>query len=148
MMRADGTYAKLTKKEIAGLEKIRTRLEKYMSGIKDMPGLPDIIFIIDPKKEDIAVQEARKLKIPIVALVDTNCDPDLIDYVIPGNDDAIRAIALMTSKMGAAMREGRQTIEKQMAEAAEAAAAAAEAAAAAAAPAPAEAAKTTEEVAQ
>jgi small subunit ribosomal protein S2 len=125
-MKEDGTYDKLTKKEVAGLEKERTKLEKILSGIKTMPGLPSVLFIIDPRKEDIAVHEANKLGIPVVAVVDTNCDPDNIDYVIPGNDDAIRAIRLMASKVADAVIEGRQAIAKEAGEAAEAAKAAGE----------------------
>ncbi|HUL01132.1 MAG TPA: 30S ribosomal protein S2 [Nitrospirota bacterium] len=119
-MRDDGTYDKLTKKEVAGLEKERTKLEKILSGIKSMPDLPSIVFIIDPRKEDIAVHEANKLGIPVVAVVDTNCDPDNIDFVIPGNDDAIRAIRLMASKIADAVIEGRQAITKESGEVAEA----------------------------
>src|SRR6185312_15432314 len=91
-MAEDGTFERMTKKEVLGLERERVKLEKTLGGIKNMSGLPGAVFIIDPKKEHIAVEEARKLEIPIVAITDTNCDPDLIDYVIPGNDDAIRAI--------------------------------------------------------
>lgn len=129
-MKEDGTYEKLTKKEVAVLEKERMKLEKILSGIKTMPDLPSMIFVIDPRKEEIAVHEANKLGIPVVAVVDTNCDPDNIDYVIPGNDDAIRAIRLMASKVADAVLEGRQAIAKEAAEAAAAAAqpAAAEAA--------------------
>jgi small subunit ribosomal protein S2 len=126
-MKEDGTYDKLTKKEVAGLEKERTKLEKILSGIKTMPDLPSVVFIIDPRKEDIAVHEANKLGIPVVAVVDTNCDPDNIDYVIPGNDDAIRAIRLMASKIADAVIEGRQAIAKESGEAMEAAKAAGEA---------------------
>ncbi len=97
----------LTKKEIGKLEKERIKLEKVLSGIKSMSGLPQAIFVIDPKKEHIAVTEARRLGIQVVAIVDTNCDPDLIDFVIPGNDDAIRAIRLFTSQVAAAVIEGR-----------------------------------------
>jgi small subunit ribosomal protein S2 len=125
-MKEDGTYDKLTKKEVAGLEKERTKLERILSGIKTMPGLPSVLFIIDPRKEDIAVHEANKLGIPVVAVVDTNCDPDNIDYVIPGNDDAIRAIRLMASKVADAVIEGRQAIAKEAGEAAETAKAAGE----------------------
>jgi small subunit ribosomal protein S2 len=123
-MKEDGTYDKLTKKEVAGLEKERLKLERGLAGIKNMPEPPSAIFIIDPRKETIAVHEANKLGIPVVAVVDTNCDPDPIDYPIPGNDDAIRAIRLMASKMADAVTEGRQAIVKE-AEAAQAAAAAA-----------------------
>jgi small subunit ribosomal protein S2 len=115
-MKEDGTYDKLTKKEVAGLEKERTKLEKILVGIKTMPDLPSALFIIDPRKEEIAVHEANKLNIPVVAVVDTNCDPDNIDYVIPGNDDAIRAIRLMSSKIADAVIEGRQAITKEAGE--------------------------------
>src|SRR3982750_3403619 len=98
-MAEDGTFERLTKKEVLGLERERVKLEKTLGGIKNMSGLPGAVFIIDPKKEHIAVEEARKLEIPILAVTDTNCDPDLIDYVIPGNDDAIRAIKLFTGKV-------------------------------------------------
>jgi small subunit ribosomal protein S2 len=128
-MKEDGTHASLTKKEVAALEKERSKLDKNLSGIKDMEGLPGIVFVIDPKKENIAVAEARKLDIPVVGLVDTNCDPDEIDYVIPGNDDAIRAINLMTSKMASAIIEGKEEVEKLRAEEAERAEAEAKAAA-------------------
>jgi small subunit ribosomal protein S2 len=128
-MKEDGTFSSLTKKEVSRLEKERGKLEKNLSGIKDMNGLPDIVFIIDPRKERIAVAEARKLNIPIVALVDTNCDPDEIDYVIPGNDDAIRAITLMSSRMADAIIEGRDQLVKEQEAAAEAKAAEAKAAA-------------------
>jgi small subunit ribosomal protein S2 len=123
-MKEDGTYDKLTKKEVAGLEKERTKLEKTLSGIKTMAEPPSVIFIIDPRKEAIAVHEANKLGIKVVAVVDTNCDPDNIDYVIPGNDDAIRAIRLMASKIADAVIEGRQAIVKEAGAAAEAAKAA------------------------
>lgn len=132
-MKEDGTYDKLTKKEVAGLEKERTKLEKILCGIKTMAQPPSMIFIIDPRKETIAVQEANKLGITVVAVVDTNCDPDNIDYVIPGNDDAIRAIRLMASKMADAVIEGRQSIAREAGEAMEAAKAAGETQAAAAA---------------
>lgn len=125
-MSEDGTYDKLTKKEVAGLEQERIKMEKVLTGIKTMPQLPSVIFIIDPRKETIAVQEANKLNIPVVAVVDTNCDPDNIDYVIPGNDDAIRAIRLMASKMADAVIEGRQAIAKEASAEVEAAKAAGE----------------------
>jgi len=111
-MKEEGTFELLTKKEVAAYEKEREKLEKYLSGIKDMPELPHAIFIVDPKKEKIAVAEARKLSIPIVAVVDTNCDPDEVDYVIPGNDDAIRAVTLIASKMADAIIEGREGVTK------------------------------------
>lgn len=97
----------LTKKELGKLEKERVKLDKVLSGIKSMSGLPDAIFVIDPKKEHIAVNEARRLGITVIAIVDTNCDPDSIDYIIPGNDDAIRAIRLFTSLMSTATIEGQ-----------------------------------------
>ncbi|MCL4537047.1 MAG: 30S ribosomal protein S2 [Nitrospirae bacterium] len=115
-MKEDGTYNVLIKKEVAQLEKERTKLEKNLSGIKDMMSLPGALFIIDPKKEKIAVAEARRLSIPVVAVVDTNCDPDDADYVIPGNDDAIRAIKLIASKMADAVLEGKGTLAKAMEE--------------------------------
>lgn len=118
-MKEDGTYDLLTKKEVAKLEKERLRLEKNLVGIKDMETLPGAVFIIDPKKERIAVAEARKLSIPTVGLVDTNCDPDEIDYVIPGNDDAIRSIKLITSKIADAVLEGKEILNKTIAEAKE-----------------------------
>ncbi len=126
-MKEDGTYEVLTKKEVAALEKERLKLEKNLSGIKHMDGLPGALFVIDPKKEKISVAEARKLYIPVVALVDSNCDPDEIDYVIPGNDDAIRAIALMSRKMADAILEGKEQLEKLRAAEAEARAAEAKA---------------------
>jgi len=96
------------------LEKERSRLEKFLGGIKNMDRLPGAIFIIDPKKERIAVMEARKIGIPSVGIVDTNCNPDELDYIIPGNDDAIRAIHLFASKIADAVMEGRQLYEKQL----------------------------------
>jgi small subunit ribosomal protein S2 len=119
VMKEDGTYELLTKKEVAKHETERTRLEKNLSGVKQMGSLPGAIFIIDPKKESIAVAEARKLSIPIVALVDTNCNPDDIDYVVPGNDDAIRSIRLLCSKMSEAVAEGKSILNKTKEEAAE-----------------------------
>ena len=107
-MEADGTFEVLTKKEVQGLRHEMEKLEKYLGGIKEMNKLPGALFVVDPRKERIAVAEARKLNIPIVAIVDTNCDPDEIDYVIPGNDDAIRAVKLMTGRMADAIMEGRQ----------------------------------------
>ena len=105
---AEGVFESLPKKEAAELREERDRLERYLGGIKDMPGLPNAIFIVDLKKERIAVQEARKLGIPIIAIVDTNCDPDEVDYVIPGNDDAIRAIRLISNKIADAIIEVKQ----------------------------------------
>ncbi|WP_210363846.1 30S ribosomal protein S2 [Bacillus sp. REN3] len=107
-MAEDGTFEVLPKKEVVQLKKEQERLEKFLGGIKDMKSLPDALFIIDPRKERIAVAEARKLNIPIVGIVDTNCDPDEIDVVIPANDDAIRAVKLLTSKMADAIIEAKQ----------------------------------------
>ncbi|WP_290034134.1 30S ribosomal protein S2 [Ligilactobacillus cholophilus] len=107
-MEEDGTFERLPKKEVALLVKERDRLQKFLGGIEDMPRIPDVIFIVDPRKERIAVKEAQKLNIPIVAMVDTNADPDEIDVKIPSNDDAIRAVRLITSKMADAIIEGRQ----------------------------------------
>ena len=107
-MNADGTIEQYTKKEALQIEREREKLEKNLGGIKNMTKLPGVVFIIDPKKEAIAVQEANKLGIPVVAIVDTNCDPDNIDFVIPGNDDAIRAIRLFASKMSEACVDGAQ----------------------------------------
>lgn len=107
-MAEDGTFDRLPKKEVALLIKQRDRLEKFLGGIEDMPRIPDVLFIVDPRKERIAVKEAQKLNIPIVAMVDTNADPDEIDVKIPSNDDAIRAVRLITSKMADAIIEGRQ----------------------------------------
>ncbi len=111
----DGTIENFTKKEALKIQRKIAKLNKNLAGIKDMEELPDIIYIVDPHKERIAVHEARKLGIPIVAIVDTNCDPDEIDYVIPGNDDAIRAIRLITSRIADACIEGRERYEKEMA---------------------------------
>lgn len=118
-MKEDGTYDLLTKKEVAKFETERQRLMKNLSGVKDMNSLPGAIFIVDPKKESIAIAEAKKLAIPIVSLVDTNCDPDDIDYVIPGNDDAIRSIKLLTGKISEAVAEGKNILNKTVEEAAE-----------------------------
>lgn len=107
-MAEDGTFDLLPKKEVIGLRHEMGKLEKYLGGIKEMPAMPGAIFIIDPKKERLAVAEAKKLGIPIVATVDTNCDPDEIDFPIPANDDAIRAVKLLTSKMADAVIEGRE----------------------------------------
>ena len=104
----DGTFDQLPKKEVVNLTIEAEKLDKNLGGIKDMKKLPAAIFIVDPKKEHNAVAEARKLNIPIIAIVDTNCDPDEIDYVIPGNDDAIRAVKLITSTMANAVLEGKQ----------------------------------------
>ncbi|RWR14143.1 30S ribosomal protein S2 [Siminovitchia fortis] len=110
-MEEDGTFEVLPKKEVVMLNRERDRLVKFLGGIKDMKTLPDAMFIIDPRKERIAVAEARKLNIPIVGIVDTNCDPDEIDYVIPANDDAIRAVKLLTSKMADALLEAKYSEE-------------------------------------
>jgi len=112
-MKEDGTLQLLTKREASALDKEREKLAKNLSGIKDMKELPGVIFFIDPKKEKIGVAEAKKLSIPTVAVVDTNCDPDEIDHVVPGNDDAIRAIKLLTSKMADAIIEGRAALNKE-----------------------------------
>ena len=111
-MQEDGTFERLTKKEVLALRHEMERLEKFLGGIKEMNRLPGALYVVDPRKERIAVAEARKLNIPIVAIVDTNCDPDEIDYVIPGNDDAIRAVRLLTSRMADAVVEGRQGQEE------------------------------------
>jgi small subunit ribosomal protein S2 len=106
-MSTDGTADKLPKKEVLKLAKERARMEKVLGGIREMRRVPDALFVVDPSREEIAVLEARRLGIPIVAIVDTNCDPDLIDHVIPGNDDAIRAIKLFLSKIADAILDGR-----------------------------------------
>ena len=126
-MEEDGTFAMLPKKEVIKHQAEIEKLEKYLGGVKEMKKLPAALFIVDPRKERNAIAEARKLNIPIVAIVDTNCDPDEIDYVIPGNDDAIRAIRLIASTMANAAIEGRQGEDAEAAdEAPEAAEAAAE----------------------
>ena len=107
-MEADGTLDLLTKKEKFKLLGEKEKLERFLGGIKDMPGLPGALFVIDPRKEKIAVTEAKKLGIPVVAIVDTNCDPDDVDYVIPGNDDAIRAVKLLASVISDAVLEAKQ----------------------------------------
>lgn len=107
-MEADGTLDKLTKKEAMHLREERNKLERYLGGIKTLPKLPEAIFIVDLKKERIALAEARKLEIPVVAIVDTNCDPDEVDYIIPGNDDAIRAIKLISNRIADAVVEVKQ----------------------------------------
>lgn len=118
-MEEDGTFDVLPKKEVVYLLKEKDRLVKFLGGIKDMKGLPDALFVIDPRKERIAIAEAHKLNIPVVGIVDTNCDPDEIDYVIPANDDAIRAVKLLTSKMADAVLEAKQGEETEVTEAAE-----------------------------
>ena len=117
-MEENGTFEVLTKKEVLSLRHEMERLQKFLGGIKNMDKLPGALFVIDPRKERIAVAEAKKLGIPIVGIVDTNCDPDEIDYVIPGNDDAIRAVKLLTARMADAIIEGRQG--EQLGEAADA----------------------------
>jgi small subunit ribosomal protein S2 len=107
-MKEDGTYEQLLKKEVSKLEKERERLEKYLGGLKGMGAVPHAVFVIDPHQESIAISEARKLGVPVVAITDTNCDPDLVDFVIPGNDDAIRSIKLITSRVADACIEGAQ----------------------------------------
>ena len=107
-MEADGTFERLPKKEVVKLNLEIEKLEKYLGGIKEMNKLPTAMFVVDPRKEKIAVAEAHKLGIPVIAIVDTNCDPDEIDYVIPGNDDAIRAVKLISSTMANAIIEGHQ----------------------------------------
>ena len=120
-MEEDGTFEVLPKKEVALLNKQRARLEKFLGGIEDMPRIPDVMYVVDPHKEQIAVKEAKKLGIPVVAMVDTNTDPDDIDVIIPANDDAIRAVKLITAKMADAVIEGRQgedsvaTVEAELA---------------------------------
>ncbi|HEY9571320.1 MAG TPA: 30S ribosomal protein S2, partial [Metalysinibacillus sp.] len=115
-MEEDGTFEVLPKKEVVQLKKEHERLVKFLGGIRDMKGLPDVMFVVDPRKERIAVAEARKLNIPLVGIVDTNCDPDEIDYVIPANDDAIRAVKLLTGKMADALIESKQGEEEAPAE--------------------------------
>lgn len=107
-MEEEGIFDVLPKKEVIGLNHERDRLEKFLGGIKNMNGTPDALFVVDPRKESIAVNEAKILGIPVVAIVDTNCDPDEIDYIIPGNDDAIRAVKLLTGTMANAILEGKQ----------------------------------------
>ena len=112
-MQEDGTFDMLPKKEVMKLLGEMEKLEKYLGGVKEMKKLPGALFVVDPRKEHNAIAEARKLNIPIVAIVDTNCDPDEIDYVIPANDDAIRAIRLIASTMANAVQEGRQGIDAE-----------------------------------
>lgn len=107
-MEEDGTFDRLPKKEVALLNKQKDKLEKFLGGIEDMPHTPDLLFVVDPRKEQIAIKEAQKLNIPVVAMVDTNSDPDQVDVIIPSNDDAIRAVRLITAKMADAVIEGRQ----------------------------------------
>src|SRR5512136_1536261 len=113
-MKNEEIYSLLPKKEILELEKERVKLEKTLGGIKNMDRLPGAVFVVDPKKEKIAVNEARKIGIPSIGVVDTNCNPEDVDYLIPGNDDAIRAIRLLASKIADAVIEGKRTYEKQL----------------------------------
>jgi small subunit ribosomal protein S2 len=113
-MKNEEIYNLLPKKEVLEIEKERTKLERSLGGIKSMNRLPGAIFVVDPKKEKIAVLEARKIGIPSIGIVDTNCDPDDVDYIVPGNDDAIRAIQLFASKIADAVIEGKQLYEKQL----------------------------------
>ncbi|MFZ0371407.1 MAG: 30S ribosomal protein S2 [Halobacillus sp.] len=119
-MEEDGTTDVLPKKEVVDMLKEKDRLVKFLGGIKEMKSIPDAMFVIDPRKERIAIAEAHKLDIPIVGMVDTNCDPDEIDYVIPANDDAIRAVKLLTSKMADAVLEAKQGEETEVTEEVEA----------------------------
>ena len=115
-MKNDGTLSRYTKKEALKMEKELVKLEKALGGIKDMDELPGAVFIVDPKKENIAVKESKKLGIPIIAIADTNCDPDEVDYIIPGNDDAIRSIRLICSKIADACIEGHDLAEQRLRE--------------------------------
>ncbi len=117
-METDGSFEVLPKKEVLQLMKEKQKLEKFLGGVRDMAKLPDAVFVVDPRKERIAVQEARKLNIPVISIVDTNCDPDEIDYVIPGNDDAIRAIKLICGRISDAVIEGLEGLDAASTEAA------------------------------
>ncbi|MCR4400759.1 MAG: 30S ribosomal protein S2, partial [Syntrophomonadaceae bacterium] len=110
-MEAEGAFEVLPKKEVSKLRTEMERLNRFLKGIKDMNELPGAVYVVDPRKERIAVAEARKLGIPVIGIVDTNCDPDEIDYIIPGNDDAIRAVKLITSRIADAVLEGRQGVQ-------------------------------------
>jgi len=112
-MEADGTFDVLPKKEVIKLRHEQEKLEKFLGGIKDMTKMPDALFVVDPRKERIAIQEAHTLGIPVISIVDTNCDPDEVDYVIPGNDDAIRAVKLLTATMANAVIEGKQGVQTE-----------------------------------
>ena len=120
-MTTDGRYESLSKKEIARLEKEKRKLQKNLDGIRQMSRLPDALFVVDTRHEQIAVDEARKLKIPVIGVVDTNCDPDQVEFPVPGNDDALRAIRLFSSRMADSILEGRSLRESQQADAPEAA---------------------------
>ena len=115
-MEEEGVFEVLPKKEVIKLRALKEKLEKNLNGIKEMPELPGAIFVVDPRKENIAIQEATRLGIPVVGIVDTNCDPDELDYAIPGNDDAIRAVKLITGAMATAIIEGRQGAEEEIVE--------------------------------
>ncbi|QUH20808.1 30S ribosomal protein S2 [Alkaliphilus sp. B6464] len=112
-MEEDGTFEVLPKKEVIKLRHEQEKLEKFLGGIKDMTEMPDALFVVDPRKERIAIQEAHTLGIPVISIVDTNCDPDEVDYVIPGNDDAIRAVKLLTATMANAVIEGKQGVQTE-----------------------------------
>ena len=118
-MENEGVFNVLPKKEVIKLRAEKEKLEKYLNGIKDMPELPGAIFVVDPRKENIAIQEAHRLGIPVIGIVDTNCDPDELDFAIPGNDDAIRAVKLITGAMATAIIEGRQAIADEAEEVSE-----------------------------
>ena len=118
-MEEEGVFNVLPKKEVIQLRAEKEKLEKYLNGIKDMPELPGAIFVVDPRKENIAIQEAHRLGIPVIGIVDTNCDPEQLDFAIPGNDDAIRAVKLITAAMANAIIEGRQGAEEAAEEVAE-----------------------------
>jgi small subunit ribosomal protein S2 len=113
-MKEDGSIKRFPKKEILMMEKKAAKLERSLGGIKNMGRLPDIVYVVDPRKEDIAVHEARKVQVPLLAIVDSNCDPTIIDYPIPGNDDAIRAIRLLTSRVADAVVEGKKLAEERL----------------------------------
>jgi small subunit ribosomal protein S2 len=113
-MQADGTFEVLPKKEVAGLKKELDKLQKNIGGIRDMKRIPDAIFVVDPKKEHICIQEAHALGITLVGICDTNCDPEELDYIIPGNDDAIRAVKLLVGKMADAVIEAKQGAENEV----------------------------------
>jgi small subunit ribosomal protein S2 len=113
-MKEDGSLKRFPKKEILRMEKKAAKLERSLGGIKHMGRLPDIVYVVDPRKEDIAVQEARKTQVPLLAIVDSNCDPTIIDYPIPGNDDAIRAIRLLTARIADAALEGKKLAEERL----------------------------------
>ncbi|CEI73382.1 MULTISPECIES: 30S ribosomal protein S2 [Romboutsia] len=115
-MENEGVFDVLPKKEVIKLRAEKEKLEKYLNGMKDMPELPGAMFVVDPRKENIAIQEAHRLGIPVFGIVDTNCDPDELDYAIPGNDDAIRAVKLITGAMANAIIEGRQGAEEEVEE--------------------------------